>query len=231
MPTTGAPRRHSKRVESKEPRKAFRKQPTQARAQATVEVILAAARRVLVQTGYEKFTTNHVAKLAGVSIGSLYQYFPSKRALVGALLEEHVERTTKELRSERRKLAQLPMEQVIHRLVEWMVESHRTDPELHRIIVQELPRNGLYSDKIALGFEQAIAGMRAYFEAHASELSPRNHELSAFIVIHTTESLTKAALARNPALLNAELITEITRLLMSYLKHGGAEVGGRSGDP
>ncbi|MFO1071184.1 MAG: TetR/AcrR family transcriptional regulator [Geminicoccaceae bacterium] len=63
-----------------------RKQPRQARSAATVHVILEAAARILESLGHQGFTTNAVAARAGVSIGSLYQYFPSKDALIGALI-------------------------------------------------------------------------------------------------------------------------------------------------
>jgi AcrR family transcriptional regulator len=63
-----------------------RKAPKQARSQATVEAIVEAAARILEQRGHDGFSTNAVAELAGVSIGSLYQYFPRKDALIGALI-------------------------------------------------------------------------------------------------------------------------------------------------
>src|SRR4051794_7645834 len=69
-----------------------RKQPRQARAQATVECILRATAHILVEQGYDRITTNHVAERAGVSIGSIYQYFPSKEALVAALVDRHLDR-------------------------------------------------------------------------------------------------------------------------------------------
>ena len=216
MKDAARPRRRAPRAGAE--RKTYRKQPTQARARATVDVILDAVRLVLVQDGYEKLSTNRVAKIAGVSIGSLYQYFPGKRALIGALLERHIERIRPELREGRPAFDSLPIEQRMRRLTEWMVESHRSDPELHRIIVLELPRLGLGSEKIALGFEQAIARTAAYLASRADELGPQNHALSAFIIVHTIESLTKAALARDPKMLGAELIEEITQLLTRYLK-------------
>jgi AcrR family transcriptional regulator len=216
MPASARTRRRRKRRVGPE-RAVYRKQPRQARARATVDVILDAAQRVLVRTGYEKFTTNKVARLAGVSIGSLYQYFPSKRALVGALLDRHVERSTRALREDRRDLRQASVEQMVRRLTTWMVRSHQAEPELHRVIVRELPRQGL-TPTIEMGFERAIASTRTFLESRSESLAPRNLELSAFIVVHTIESLTKAALARDPALLDAELIDEITRLLVSYLQ-------------
>jgi AcrR family transcriptional regulator len=64
-----------------------RKAPRQSRSQATVEVILEAAARVLAKESLEGFNTNRVAEVAGISIGSLYQYFPNKAALTAALIE------------------------------------------------------------------------------------------------------------------------------------------------
>jgi AcrR family transcriptional regulator len=65
-----------------------RKSPSQARSQATVEAILQAATRVLTQHSLAGFNTNRVAEVAGVSVGSLYQYFPNKDALVTALITQ-----------------------------------------------------------------------------------------------------------------------------------------------
>jgi AcrR family transcriptional regulator len=64
-----------------------RKAPRQSRSQATVEVILEAATRVLAKESLAGFNTNRVAEVAGISIGSLYQYFPNKAALTAALIE------------------------------------------------------------------------------------------------------------------------------------------------
>ncbi|HEE6563133.1 TetR/AcrR family transcriptional regulator [Acinetobacter baumannii] len=63
-----------------------RKRPRQARSVATFEAILEAAARILESLGFAGFNTNAVAELAGVSIGSLYQYFPSKESLIVELI-------------------------------------------------------------------------------------------------------------------------------------------------
>lgn len=62
-----------------------RKQPVQARAQATTDALVEATLQVLVREGYQRLTTTRVAERAGVSVGTLYQYFPDKRSLVTAL--------------------------------------------------------------------------------------------------------------------------------------------------
>lgn len=66
-----------------------RKAPKQQRSKKMVETILEAAARIL-EDGDQPFTTNHIAERAGVSIGSLYQYFPGADAIMAAMLEKHV---------------------------------------------------------------------------------------------------------------------------------------------
>ena len=95
-----------------------RKRPRQARSRATVDSVLEATARVLVKRGFDGLTTNLVAEAAGVSIGSLYQYFPNKAALVGALIEKHVEDMTSLALSELTRAAQLPMPAAIRSVIE-----------------------------------------------------------------------------------------------------------------
>ena len=69
-----------------------RRQPKQERAQQTVDVVLQGAVRGLGREGIDSVTTNRIAEAAGVSIGSLYQYFPDKHAIFEALHERHAQR-------------------------------------------------------------------------------------------------------------------------------------------
>jgi len=71
-----------------------RKSPVQARSTASVEAILEATVQVLVSIGKERLTTTRVAERAGVSVGTLYQYFPNKTALLQAALRRHLEAVT-----------------------------------------------------------------------------------------------------------------------------------------
>ena len=75
-----------------------RKRPTQRRARATVDAILLAAAHILKTEGGEHASTNRIAELAGVSIGSLYQYFPNKESVIAALRERHAEWFEREVR-------------------------------------------------------------------------------------------------------------------------------------
>ena len=68
-----------------------RREPKQQRSRQTVEAVLEAVQRVLKRHGAEAITTNRIAEAAGVSIGSLYQYFPDKQAIFTALYDRHVD--------------------------------------------------------------------------------------------------------------------------------------------
>ena len=66
-----------------------RKYASQDRSRATVDALVEATARILIREGFDKASTNRIAEVAGVSVGSLYQYFPSKEALVAALIDRH----------------------------------------------------------------------------------------------------------------------------------------------
>src|SRR5580692_2269895 len=68
-----------------------RKSPVQARSTASVDAILEATIQVLLLVGKERLTTTKVAARAGVSVGTLYQYFPNKSALLQAVLKRHMD--------------------------------------------------------------------------------------------------------------------------------------------
>jgi AcrR family transcriptional regulator len=183
-----------------------------------VESILRATTRILVREGYAALNTNRVAEEAGASVGSLYQYFPSKESLVAALLDRHLDETLGQLRREVPTLSQLPIEQAVPRFVQLMIASHQVDPELHRVFVEQLPRVGDFA-KIEASSNEGLAMTRAYLAAHASELASSDHDLSAFMVVHTVEALTHAAvLMRHDLLQRPEFVAELSRLILGYLK-------------
>src|SRR5689334_22363891 len=99
-----------------------RKRPVQERSQAMVKAILDGTARVLVNTGYDRASTNRVALAAGVSVGSLYQYFPSKEALVAALVERHTEEMMTVTRQKLAELASAPIEVAVREMVRATIE-------------------------------------------------------------------------------------------------------------
>ena len=128
----------------------MRKEPRQERARATVEAILEAAARILDRQGWGRFTTNAVAEVAGVSIGSLYQYFPNKLALVEAILRRHFDDVLSALRFADEQSSRIERIKV---LVSGMITAHSNHPSLHRVLLEEVPR-GKIVKSIQQNFER-----------------------------------------------------------------------------
>ena len=194
-----------------------RKRPRQARSRATVDTILQASARVLVRRGFDGFTTNEVAAAAGVSIGSLYQYFPNKEALVAALMMQHVEEMSAAILSELTRVAQLPMAQAVRAVIELTVRAHAIDPELHQVLTEQVPRVGRLAKLRELDAitHRMVAGMLA---ARKAELAIRDPEVASFVIVSAIEAIIhRAALFSPERLRDPRLIDEATALVTRYL--------------
>ncbi|HKE14068.1 MAG TPA: TetR/AcrR family transcriptional regulator [Kofleriaceae bacterium] len=199
-----------------------RKRAVQARSQATVDAILEATAHILVTEGYDRASTNKVAARAGVSIGSLYQYFPGKEALVAALLDRHVDRMGDVLRAAFPRLAGAPVERAAVEVVRLMVAAHSVDPALHKVFVEQVPRIGKLER--VQDVEREMTGLvRAYLETRRDRLVVRDLDLAAYIVVGIVESLTHAAVLSRPDLLGEPFVEEVSAVVVRYLTGGGRE--------
>jgi AcrR family transcriptional regulator len=120
----------------------MRKEPRQARSRATVETIVQAGARILGDEGWAGFTTNRIAELAGVSIGSLYQYFPDKFSLVDAIRHRHLDDSLAAMRDVGAE--GLSPDEFAARLVQAVVAAHSVYPGLHRVLLDEAPSSEEY---------------------------------------------------------------------------------------
>jgi AcrR family transcriptional regulator len=194
-----------------------RKRPRQQRSRETVDTILEATARVLVKLGFDQLTTNAVATAAGVSIGSLYQYFPNKEALVAALIEQHVEQMNAAVLAELARVATLPIAEAARCVIELTIRAHAIDPELHQVLTEQVPRVGKLAklrelDEIC---HRMVAGLLA---ARKNELAIRDPDIAAFLLVSTIESIVhRAALLYPHRLRDPRLIDEATLLVTRYL--------------
>jgi AcrR family transcriptional regulator len=201
----------------RQPRTTPRKRPRQARSKATVDTILEATTRVLVKQGFDGLTTNAVASAAGVSIGSLYQYFPNKEALVLALIDRHMEEMNKAILAELTRVANLPLAEAARCVVELTIRAHAIDPELHRVLTEQVPRIGKLArlrevDEIC---HRIVAGLLA---ARRDEIAIRDPDLAAFILVSAIESVVhRAALLYPQRLRDPRLVDETTLMVTRYL--------------
>jgi AcrR family transcriptional regulator len=197
-----------------------RKKPSQERSKATVDAILAATARVLVRDGYDRASTNRVALAAGVSVGSLYQYFPSKEALVAGLIERHSAEMIAVLEAQFEAFADAPLEVGAREIVGAMLAAHAVDPSLHRVLIEQVPRIGRL-ERVS-DFERRTAELlRAALERRREELRPKNLDLAVFVVVHAVEAITHAAVLTRPETLrDTALRDEIAALVLRYLTPG-----------
>ncbi len=197
-----------------------RKRPRQARSRATVDAIVDAAARILVEGGWDAFSTNRVAERAGVSVGSLYQYFPNKEALLAELQGRHVALLERGLEETMDRVQDAPIPEAVAALIAANATAHLVEPELHRVLTAEVPHLGATDASTA--FEQrAAARVRALLERRRRELAVRDLDLATYLIVRTVEGTIHEAVVERPADLASGAITrEVTRLLVAYLTAG-----------
>jgi AcrR family transcriptional regulator len=193
-----------------------RKLPRQARSQATVDALLDATAQVLVERGYARTTTNAVAERAGVSVGSLYQYFPNKDALVAALHDRHVQGVLAVMEQQVERHAGRPLVESLTGLVEASVQAHRDGAELHQVLEAQLGHLDVH-DHNELD-RRVGALLRRLLEDHRDELAVKDLRLAAFTLQHAVHALVHAMVFDRPTGISLRAATEeIVRLAVGYL--------------
>ena len=197
-----------------------RKIASQERSRATVDALVEATARILVKEGFDKASTNRIAEVAGVSVGSLYQYYPGKEALVAAVIDRHNQEIMRVVRGALAEVASQPIEKAVRRLVTVAIEAHRIDPKLHRVLAEQIPRTGRLENVEAFNRE-TYALFRAYLEGHSDELRIIDLDLAAFVCVTSIEALAHTAVLHRSERLSGEaverLVDEATRLVAGYL--------------
>ena len=107
-----------------------RKSPVQARSSATVEAVLEATIQVLLKDGKERLTTTRVAERAGVSVGTLYQYFPNKSALLQATLRRHMEEIAETIERVCQEQRGKPIAEMVTNLITAFFAAKMRDPRV-----------------------------------------------------------------------------------------------------
>jgi AcrR family transcriptional regulator len=198
-----------------------RKNASQERSRVTVDALIEATARILVREGFDKASTNHIAETAGVSVGSLYQYFPSKEALVGAVIDRHNDEIVQVVRGVLAEIETLPLKKGVRKLIAIAIDAHRVDPRLHRVLTEQTPRTGRL-ENVETFSRQNYDLFRAYLERHRDEIRAVDLSLAAFVCVTSIEALTHTAVLHQPEILSGtaveSLVDEATRLVVRYLQ-------------
>jgi AcrR family transcriptional regulator len=179
-----------------------------------VEAILGAAARVFVKEGYAGATTNRIARAAGVSVGSLYQYFPSKDAIAVELLRRYREGLIELVGTRLSAMSHATFESVVHTLLTALLRAEGINPALHRVLIEQVLRTNARSE--ILGFEERLERLLAD-ALRAAALDLPDYEIAAFVLVRVVLAIVHAAVVDRPSYNVPQLTDELTRLIVRYV--------------
>ncbi|BEP40307.1 TetR/AcrR family transcriptional regulator [Variovorax sp. V15] len=193
----------------------MRKAPRQQRSRVTVDAIVEAATRVLARRGWARFTTNEIAAVAGVSVGSLYQYFPDKLAIAEAIRQRHLDEVLAALNGSDADVdASAPLSRRVERFVDGVIAAHSVDQALHRVLVDEVP---LAARSTYPEFEAEYQRRyRALVVESGGPGDGADADIAARMLSSAVEGAVHAA-ARRGDLDARAMRTELLRLVLAYL--------------
>jgi len=179
-----------------------------------------AAARVFQEQGYVGTTTNHIAERAGVSIGSLYQYFPNKEAILAVLLEQHFDEGVAALEAIQRHLAEEPHDLVgmIRHYVDGIIELHAENPRLHHVLLVEAPRPPHLVTRL-WEVEAAAVNTTEVALRKNPEVRIQDYETAAYLVVQIVETLIHKYIVEPSVQVSRERFAdELVWMLVRYLR-------------
>ncbi|WP_202033288.1 TetR/AcrR family transcriptional regulator [Nocardioides sp. WS12] len=196
----------------------MRKAPRQARSREMVERIITAGRAVLVKDGYDAFSTNRVATTAGISPGSLYQYFPDKTAILDVVIDRYWEQVAESVAASLSDRIGGAGETAVRDTADALVAALEVDAELLRVVIEELPLTRNKARRSVL--EKRVGDLAAFYFAARPESSRRpSPTVAAWVLVLSLETLATRWVLDQPAnLARDELLDEMVALVMGYLQ-------------
>lgn len=198
--------------------KPARKPPRQARSQATVSAILDATVRIFEREGSEAATTTRIATVAGVSVGTLYQYFSHRDAIIDALQDREFERAIEMMRTmlSEGALVNSPRETTIA-VLRALMGLYSECPGLHRVLTIE-GLSAVKADRVHAFDLRVVAIIRHFLAATGAPVRRTNVDAAAFLTFQAVRATMLAYLLERPAGLSEEsLVTELADMVLRYL--------------
>ena len=192
-------------------RKPPRRQARQQRSQETIRIILEAAAQVLRVEGYARTTTNHVAGAAGVSVGTIYQYFANKDELFDALIQQYFGEILERVRANPPDTSR-PLEVAIRQVVAAGIGAQRHGPELLRAL-EQIP-NAIFRRRLSEGKQQLTTFVRALLESYRDTLRVADLDRAATLMVNAAEGIGYNAGAGS---FDDRLVDDLTVLFIRYL--------------
>jgi AcrR family transcriptional regulator len=194
-----------------------RKSPRQRRAVETRDRIVDAAARIFGEHGYAHGTTNRIAEEAGISVGSLYQYFPNKDAILVCLAERHVADGTDLVLGRLAAARPIGVVPMLRQVVESMIDLHRNAGRLHQVLFEEAPRPAPFLTELHDLEDRIVATVTEALRADPA-VTVADPEVAARMLVVGIESYVHRMVATaRPPLEPAVLAAELVELYAGYL--------------
>jgi AcrR family transcriptional regulator len=182
-----------------------------------VNALLTAAAHILAEDGLAAASTNRIAERAGVSVGSLYQYFPTKEALVAALIERRVDRDLEQFAALLETWREERLPALARLLARSLTALHASGRKFYEAVLPLVP---LFERErfVRARVERAAALLGGALADRRTELAPADPALAAFVALRAAEAVVHAAVLERPELLAGDAIaSELEALLAGYL--------------
>jgi AcrR family transcriptional regulator len=184
-----------------------------------VERIVAAGRQVLVEQGYDALSTNRVAATAGISPGSLYQYFPDKAAILDVVIDRYWDEVAERVAAALADRVGDLGPGMVRATVDALVTALEHDEALLRVVTEELPM--LRSRERRAALERRVGELATTYLAARPETSSRpDPARTAWVIVLVAESLAVRWVLDRPPLSREQLLEEVTALVGGYLATG-----------
>jgi AcrR family transcriptional regulator len=195
-----------------------RRVPRQERSRALVDRILDAARDVLIAHGYDGASTNRIAAAAGISPGSLYQYFPNKDAIAAAVIDRFSDQLSAQVAANVSQRLSQPAPDYVRESIAALLDALDVHPEFLRAVMEQTPRLGA-SSKLLI-FEQRISELTvAYLTINRKQSrSDVSFDTATWVLVRMVEHLCVRYILDQPKISRAEFIDEVATMALNYLR-------------
>jgi AcrR family transcriptional regulator len=194
-----------------------RKRPVQARSETTVAALFEASIQVLLAVGYRKFTTTRVAARAGVSVGTLYQYFPNRQALITAVIERYLSELTSTIDRHCAELRGHKLDAIVGGLVDAVIAAKWAHIEVSRALHEPLADVG--GAELVRTAAMRTADPVAAVLRSCADASFHDVDRLALLIVISSSSVLQAAIAEQAAALDREAIrAHLRAMVLGYLR-------------
>lgn len=197
-----------------------RKVPQQQRSQETVNAVFEAVVQMIEKRDVNDPTVSAIAERAGVSVGSVYQYFPTKEALIASLIGFHLKQRMAELDAAIASVAGLGAEPAAERLVDHLLGSKRSMVRVENAMLRYFVRVGDLPSLTAMDehMNQAVA---RFLSGLGTQIRPVNLETASFLISNALRSAVLLSVVQKPERLSdPDFRNELVQLVVRYLRPG-----------